>query len=108
MATDRLHVYGVQGVRVWCDGKQYTPHNFPAANSPSAEGDVDSNTNEVLLPFARDEGSTALVVAAQLPGAAGAGCGGGKECVVLFKDFRCDTTVDCTVALTVTATWFTT
>jgi hypothetical protein len=83
-------VISLQCVRVWCDGKQYTPHTSSAGNSPSAEGDADSPSNEVLLPLSRDEGSTALVVAAQLPGAAGASGSAGKECVVMFKDFRCD------------------
>lgn len=66
----------MQGVKVWCDGKEYMPH--------SADGG--GSDNEVLLPFARDESNTALVVSAQLPGTAAAG--GGKDCVMLFKDFR--------------------
>lgn len=76
-----------QGVRVWCDGKQYTPQQSSATASSDSEGGISRPANEVLLPFARAEGRTALVVAAQLPGASGAAAG--KECVVLMKDFRC-------------------
>lgn len=70
---------------MWCDGKQYTPQLSSA--SSGAEGGAGRPGNEVLLPFARAEGSTALVVAAQLPCAAAAAAG--KECVVLQKNFRC-------------------
>jgi hypothetical protein len=63
----------LQGVRVWCEGKEY-------AASPTGK------PHEVLLPYAREEHETPVVVAAQLEGAAGTD-GPSRECVVLFGDF---------------------
>jgi hypothetical protein len=55
---------------VWCEGKEYTA---APAGKP----------HEVLLPYARQQKATSLVVAAKLEGAANPG----RECVVLFGDF---------------------
>lgn len=65
-------LHTVQGVRVWCDGKEYT-------------GGTGAGSSEVLLPYARQEDSTALVVAAGLSSSL---AGGGKEAVVLVEGFR--------------------
>lgn len=56
---------------MWCEGKQYTP-------SPAGQ------QHEVLLPYARQEQQTPLVVAAQLQAAADPS----KECIVLFPEFQ--------------------
>lgn len=79
----------LQGVKVWCGGKEYTPALTAAAGNKGSAGSG-RPSNEVLLPCAREEGSTALVVSAQASGVSGvSGAGARKECVVLFKDFRC-------------------
>jgi hypothetical protein len=74
----------VQGVKVWWDGKEFTPQAYKAAAGTGADGP----SNEVLLPYAREDGITALVVSAQLCDADAAAAGGKKNCVVLFKGFR--------------------
>lgn len=80
----------VQGVKVWCDGKEYTPPPTPAAGAGGSDSTNSGRAcNEVLLPFAREECSTALVVSAQpLDGVSPGVAGAAKECVVLFRDFR--------------------
>jgi hypothetical protein len=83
----RTHVC-TQGVKVWCDGKEYTPTPTAAAAAGSTDSaDSGRACNEVLLPFAREECSTALVVSAQAPGVSDV-ANACKECVVLFKYFR--------------------
>jgi len=72
----------MQGVHVWCDGKEYNP------DSSSAETGGTSHSNEVLLPYARHAGFSALVVAAELSGQSGAPAGPGQQCVMLFQGFR--------------------
>lgn len=83
----------LQGVKVWCDGKEVTSRKAgPSGNATEAAGGPDEPgpCNKVLLPFARQDCNTSLVVAAEVaspppPAAAAAS----KQCVVLVRDFRC-------------------
>lgn len=67
---------------MWCDGKEYTP------DSSAAEASGNPHSNEVLLPYARHAGTSALVVAAELSGQSGGPAGPGKQCVMLFDSFK--------------------
>jgi hypothetical protein len=91
----------MQGVKVWCDGKDYTPRkpDPSSTGTTAADGPEEvSSCNKVLLPFARQECNTSLVVAADVavpPPAAAAGAPAAaaatasKQCAVLVRDFRC-------------------
>lgn len=98
----------LQGVKVWCDGKEYTHRQADPCGSGNTAADGPEGLealegldpcNEVLLPFARQDCTTTLVVAADLavppPAAAGAGASApavaaaSKQCVVLVRGFRC-------------------